>query len=131
MLGRPDGVRAVVDALAHRTAQVVTLVREGDLAVLPLLWEAADDVVIVDAVRTPIGKRNGGLSTLHPAETLARVQRAVPDIGHVAWKQSPGLAPVCAVVIQHLAGALGLCCSGLIAPGWIVFHTVGRIADEQ
>ena len=39
----------------------------------------SSDVVIVDAVRTPIGKRNGGLSTLHPAETLARVQRAIID----------------------------------------------------
>ena len=39
----------------------------------------SSDVVIVDAVRTPIGKRNGGLSTLHPAETLARVQRAIVD----------------------------------------------------
>ena len=37
------------------------------------------NVVIVDAVRTPIGKRNGGLSTLHPAEVLATVQRAVVD----------------------------------------------------
>ena len=34
-------------------------------------------VVIVDALRTPIGRRNGGLSTLHPAEVLARVQSAV------------------------------------------------------
>jgi acetyl-CoA C-acetyltransferase len=40
---------------------------------------SSSDVVIVDAVRTPIGKRNGGLSTLHPAETLARVQRAIVD----------------------------------------------------
>ena len=40
---------------------------------------SSSDVVIVDAVRTPIGKRNGGLSTLHPAETLARVQRAIID----------------------------------------------------
>ena len=31
-------------------------------------------VVIVDAVRTPIGKRNGGLSSLHPADLLGRVQ---------------------------------------------------------
>jgi acetyl-CoA C-acetyltransferase len=37
------------------------------------------DVVIVDAVRTPIGKRNGGLSTMHPAEVLAKVQRAIVD----------------------------------------------------
>ena len=37
------------------------------------------NVVIVDAVRTPIGKRNGGLSTLHPAETLGLVQKAILD----------------------------------------------------
>ena len=37
------------------------------------------NVVIVDAVRTPIGKRNGGLSTLHPAEVLGTVQRAAID----------------------------------------------------
>ncbi len=37
------------------------------------------NVVIVDAVRTPIGKRNGGLSTLHPAQVLATVQQAIID----------------------------------------------------
>ena len=37
------------------------------------------EVVIVEAVRTPVGKRNGGLSTLHPADTLSAVQRAVID----------------------------------------------------
>jgi acetyl-CoA C-acetyltransferase len=34
-------------------------------------------VVIVDAVRTPIGRRNGGLSTLHPGETLGLVQKSI------------------------------------------------------
>jgi acetyl-CoA C-acetyltransferase len=29
------------------------------------------DVVIIDAVRTPIGRRNGGLSTMHSADLLA------------------------------------------------------------
>jgi acetyl-CoA C-acetyltransferase len=37
------------------------------------------EVVIVEAVRTPVGKRNGGLSTLHPADTLATVQRELID----------------------------------------------------
>ncbi len=37
------------------------------------------EVVIVDAVRTPIGKRNGGLSTMHPADVLAEAQKAVLD----------------------------------------------------
>ena len=36
-------------------------------------------VVIVDAVRTPIGRRNGGLSTLHPAELLGLAQKAIID----------------------------------------------------
>ena len=35
------------------------------------------EVVIVEAVRTPVGKRNGGLSTNHPADTLAAAQLAV------------------------------------------------------
>lgn len=34
-------------------------------------------VVIIDAVRTPIGRRNGGLSTLHPAELLGLAQKAI------------------------------------------------------
>ena len=37
------------------------------------------NVVIVDAVRTPIGRRNGGLSSLHPAELLGAVHRALID----------------------------------------------------
>ena len=35
------------------------------------------DTVIVEAVRTPVGRRNGGLSTVHPADLLATVQREV------------------------------------------------------
>ena len=37
------------------------------------------NVVIVDAVRTPIGRRGGGLSSLHPADALGRVQRALVE----------------------------------------------------
>lgn len=37
------------------------------------------DVVIIDALRTPIGKRNGGLSTVHPADLLATVLRELVD----------------------------------------------------
>ncbi len=40
---------------------------------------ASSSTVIIDAVRTPIGKRNGGLSTMHPAEVLSQVQRAIVD----------------------------------------------------
>jgi acetyl-CoA C-acetyltransferase len=37
------------------------------------------DVVIVDAVRTPIGRRGGGLSTMHSADLLAVAQKAAVD----------------------------------------------------
>jgi acetyl-CoA C-acetyltransferase len=36
-------------------------------------------VVIVDAVRTPIGRRGGGLSSVHPVELLAQVQKALVE----------------------------------------------------
>jgi acetyl-CoA C-acetyltransferase len=37
---------------------------------------ADTDVVIVEAVRSPLGRRNGGLSTVHPADLLGHVQTA-------------------------------------------------------
>jgi len=46
------------------------------------------DVVIIDAVRTPVGRRNGGLSSVHPADLLgtaltALVERTGVDPGAV------------------------------------------------
>ncbi|MGH1504322.1 MAG: steroid 3-ketoacyl-CoA thiolase [Acidimicrobiales bacterium] len=38
---------------------------------------APTDVVIIDAVRSPVGRRNGGLSTMHPADLLGKVQKAL------------------------------------------------------
>ncbi|MGY1615488.1 thiolase family protein [Geodermatophilus sp. SYSU D00691] len=37
------------------------------------------DAVIVEAVRTPVGKRNGGLSGVHPAELSAHVLNALVE----------------------------------------------------
>jgi acetyl-CoA C-acetyltransferase len=37
------------------------------------------DVIIVDAVRTPVGRRGGGLSSVHPADLLGLVQRAIVE----------------------------------------------------
>lgn len=54
-----DGVGpAVVEALGRRFNDVLAIVREGDLAVLPLLWEPDDDVVIIDVIVSagPIGE---------------------------------------------------------------------------
>jgi acetyl-CoA acyltransferase len=35
--------------------------------------------VIVEAVRSPVGKRNGGLSGVHPAELSAQVLNALVE----------------------------------------------------
>jgi acetyl-CoA C-acetyltransferase len=40
---------------------------------------AMRDVFIVEAVRSPMGRRGGGLSTVHPADLLAAVQRAAVE----------------------------------------------------
>jgi acetyl-CoA acyltransferase len=37
------------------------------------------DAVIVEAIRTPIGKRNGGLSGVHPVDLSAHVLRSLAD----------------------------------------------------
>jgi acetyl-CoA C-acetyltransferase len=37
------------------------------------------EVVVVDAVRTPVGKRNGGLAGVHPADLLGEALRALFD----------------------------------------------------
>ncbi|MET0727448.1 MAG: steroid 3-ketoacyl-CoA thiolase [Acidimicrobiales bacterium] len=37
------------------------------------------DVVVVEAVRTPVGRRGGGLSSVHPADLLAVAQKAAVE----------------------------------------------------
>ncbi|MER6981206.1 acetyl-CoA C-acetyltransferase, partial [Streptomyces carpinensis] len=37
------------------------------------------EAYIVDAVRTPTGRRGGGLSSLHPADLLGSVLQALVD----------------------------------------------------
>ncbi len=67
-----DGIGpAVVDELSHRGAGLTTVVREGDLAVLPLLWEADDDVVIVDA--TISSGQVGVLHEVHEEDLVAGI----------------------------------------------------------
>jgi acetyl-CoA C-acetyltransferase len=55
------------------------------------------DVVVVEAVRTPFGRRNGGLASMHAVDLLGLVQRTVLE--------RVGLEP--AAVDQVLAGCVG------------------------
>ena len=44
---------------------------------------ADTDVVIVEAARSPLGRRNGGLATVHPADMLATVMEATVQRANV------------------------------------------------
>ncbi len=57
---------------------------------------ADNDVVIVEAVRSPLARRNGGLAGVHPADLLGAVQRATIE--------RSGIDP--AVVGQVVAGCV-------------------------
>jgi acetyl-CoA acyltransferase len=74
------------------------------------------DVVIVDAVRTPLGKRNGQLSGWHPVELIAHVLRAVVDrVG-----LDPALVDdvVVGCVTQVGAQSNNIARSAVLAAGW-------------
>ena len=57
---------------------------------------ADNDVVIVEAVRSPLGRRNGGLATVHPADLLGTVQQE-------AIKRS-GIDPMAVDLFDILSG---------------------------
>lgn len=74
------------------------------------------DAVIVDAVRTPVGKRNGGLSGVHPADLSAHVLNALVSRSGV----DPGLVDD---VIWGCVGQVGeqtfdIARTALLSAGW-------------
>lgn len=76
------------------------------------------DAVIVDAVRTPIGKRNGSLAGVHPADLSAQVLKALPERTGI----DPGLVDDvvwgCVGQVGDQANNIGR--SGVLAAGWPV-----------
>ncbi len=60
--------------------------------------------VIVEAVRTPIGKRRGALSGLHPAEILGRAQTALVERAGLEPSQVEQIAGGCVTQAGEQAG---------------------------
>ncbi len=74
------------------------------------------DAVIVEAVRTPVGKRDGGLSGIHPADLAAVILQAVLDRPGVDSSLVGDLILGC--VLQVGEQALNIARSAALGAGW-------------
>jgi acetyl-CoA acyltransferase len=74
------------------------------------------EAVIVEAVRSPVGKRNGGLSGVHPADLSAQVLNGLVERAGV----DPGIVDdvIWGCVIQAGEQALDIARTALLAAGW-------------
>src|SRR4051794_1253883 len=77
---------------------------------------AMRDAVIVEAVRTPVGKRNGGLSGVHPVDLSAHVLEAV--VGRAGLDPALVDDVVWGVVSQAGEQTWDLARNAVIAAGW-------------
>jgi acetyl-CoA acyltransferase len=74
------------------------------------------EAVIVEAVRSPVGKRNGGLSGVHPADLSAQVLNGLADKAGI----DPGIVDdvIWGCVMQAGEQALDIARTALLAAGW-------------
>ena len=74
------------------------------------------DAVIVDAVRTPGGRRNGKLSSWHPADLGAHVLKALADRNNL----DPALVDdvITGCVMQVGQQSLNIGRNAVLAAGW-------------
>src|SRR4051812_50229130 len=74
------------------------------------------EAVIVEAVRSPIGKRNGGLSGVHPAELSAQVLNGLAERTGI----DPGVVDdvIWGCVMQAGEQALDIGRTALLTAGW-------------
>ncbi|MEP9385060.1 acetyl-CoA C-acyltransferase [Nocardioides sp. KR10-350] len=74
------------------------------------------DAVIVDACRTPIGKRNGSLAGIHPADLTAHVLRALVERTGLDPAEVDDVVWGCVTQVGDQSGNVGRV--GLLAAGW-------------
>ncbi|MEZ5211951.1 MULTISPECIES: thiolase family protein [unclassified Gordonia (in: high G+C Gram-positive bacteria)] len=74
------------------------------------------DAVIVDAVRTPIGKRNGTLAGVHPGDLTAHVLTALAQRTDLEPSTVDDVVWGCVSQVGDQAGSIGRV--GVLAAGW-------------
>src|SRR6202451_4004410 len=86
------------------------------------------DAVIVAAVRTPVGKRNGGLSGVHPVELSAHVLRTLAERSGIDPAEVDDVVWGC--VSQVGEQTLDIARTSVLAAGWPETVT-GVTVDRQ
>jgi acetyl-CoA acyltransferase len=86
------------------------------------------DAVIVEAVRTPVGKRNGGLSGIHSADISALVLQALAERSGI----DPGLVDdvIWGCVMQIGEQTFDVARTAVLSAGWPE-HVPGTTVDRQ
>jgi len=86
------------------------------------------DAVIVEAVRTPVGKRNGGLSGIHSADISALVLQALAERSGI----DPGLVDdvIWGCVMQIGEQTFDIARTAVLSAGWPE-HVPGTTVDRQ
>ncbi|MDX6220518.1 MAG: acetyl-CoA acyltransferase [Frankiales bacterium] len=86
------------------------------------------DAVIVEAVRTPVGKRNGGLSGIHSADISALVLQALAERSGI----DPGIVDdvVWGCVMQIGEQTFDIARTAVLSAGWPE-HVPGTTVDRQ
>jgi acetyl-CoA acyltransferase len=74
------------------------------------------DAVIVEAVRTPVGKRNGGLSGIHPVDVAAHVLNALTERAGIDPSLVDDVQWGC--VVQVGEQAVDIARTAVLAAGW-------------
>jgi acetyl-CoA acyltransferase len=74
------------------------------------------DAVIIDAVRTPVGKRNGGLSGIHPVDLSAHVLKALAERTSLEPSLVDDVIWGCVSAVGEQSGCIGR--YSVLAAGW-------------
>lgn len=74
------------------------------------------DAVIIDAVRTPIGKRNGALAGVHPGDLTAHILTSLAERTDFAPETVDDVVWGCVSQVGDQAGSVGRV--GVLAAGW-------------
>jgi len=86
------------------------------------------DAVIVEAVRTPVGKRNGGLSGVHPLDLSAHVIRSIAERSGIDPAQVDDVIWGCVSQVGEQTGDIAR--TAVLAAGWPESVT-GVTVDRQ